>query len=191
MAKSALRTRRLWRRLGFREDADPEFVYAVQPVYNVGDGSALVPPTLPAVAWSGGYFVVAPTFHAALQLHSRAPGGCFIRELTIGLPGASQVWRWALRTAAAVLPATANTHEMGPVPTLSTVTSGQIAGPGLLSNADPHRNSQAGSFALLDDLIYVPAGSYFYMEGRAASTFDTAFSLVFSDVAEAIPPSAV
>jgi len=191
VATAALKTRRLWRRLGFREQADPEFVYAIQPVYNVGDGSALVPPTLPAVAWSGGAFTPAAGEHAAVEIQALAPGGCFVREITVAVPVGASTWRWAIRATTAGLGTLATRHDMGPTPILSRVTFDGVAGPGLLSATDPHRNIGTGAPVLLDDLIFIPAGQFFYIETSGANAFLTLTSVVFSDVAEEIPASAV
>jgi len=189
VAKWALTTRRLWARLGLRDNVEPEVIYAVQPTYIVGDGSALVPPTLPAIGWSGGTFLDAANFHA-LEVHSRAPGGCFIREISFGGSG---VQRWGFTIAA--LPATfvaggtlSPQRDMGPIAVQSTVRFGGVAVK-TLGATHPHRPQIGNDAAMISDLVYIPAGSLFYMEAVALSANTTYFSVCISDVAESIPGS--
>lgn len=192
MAKWALTTRRLWANLGLRDIEEPEVVYAVQPVYIVGDGSALIPPTLPPYAWAGAFFTPPGTDHGAFELQSLAPGGCMIKDLSASTPGQGQTWRWAIRTATASLPSSSTRYNMGPLPVQSLVTFGPVATPGALGGTDPHRNHQEADVLMLAPgglETYIPAGSFFYME----TAFDVAnfcsFSVLFQDVPEASPAS--
>jgi len=189
VAKWALTTRRLWQRLGVRDpdSEEPEVVYAVQPTYLVGDGSALVPPTLPPLAWAGALVTQVLTEHWALAIQAIAPGGCFVPSLEVA---ATFTGRFSFLDAipAAVTNVIPN-RDMGPLPVASRVLSEYIPAASVVLGAEHPTVSSGvvGQWSVFDG-IYIPAGRVFYLESAVVGPVtSTSFACQIQDVPEAIP----
>lgn len=152
--------RRVW---GPLSRAEPEVMPGIQPVIQVADGSALVPPLLPPAAFAGGRFAVSALAFGAALFQCRSAGGAFLRVVS-GLDIAGNpAFSFALFSAAPALTASAvsTNYNMGPEPVRSRLTLGEVAAL-VLTPTDPQRGGFDGM--ILMDEVFVPSGFFFYVE---------------------------
>jgi len=187
VAQWSLNISGLWRRLGLREAGNADLVNAVQPVYQVGDGSALVPPVLPPIAWVGGEENDAILFHA-FDVQALSAGGCFVRFFRADLDNTSESKWGIIDTPAVITGAVIAPQNMGPVPVQCVTQIGTVVALTLPTNSPTARPSNQGAL-VLDDLVYVPPGSHFRWERGSLGANNSRLAAVVQDVPEAIPAS--
>lgn len=172
------------RRLGVQRTGwSPELDESVQPVQVVSDASSLVPPLLPPFALSGGSFTsnVARTWCAQFQCF--APGGALIRSLRIGNANAAVTrFEFGLRTTpiAFFAPQVGVVNNMAPEPVLGVWTVGDTAAP-VLSPSDAQILVPANGTGVLDEMIFVPAGSCLIIEASGVAVVNADSSITWQE----------
>lgn len=181
----------LLRRLGVKDFDSVLRLLAeqVQPVMEVLPGAAsLSPPVLPPVALVGGNVTgtgTAATF-AHFAIHSRGPGGCFVRAVRVGATN-SVTLRVSLAAANPILSGsvTCQSFNMGPQPLRSV---GLLGLGNQVSTGDvPELAVVTGDQAAVEDLIYLPNGTFLDFHPNNNTTTLRALAVV-QDVPVAILP---
>lgn len=178
-------------RLGVKGGDEPLITPSLQPVQVVGDASLLVPPLLPPTAAYGTTVGAVVGQHGAASIQSLAPGGTCIRQLGCGSWSNSVSWLWRVQAAAPTYAASnvLTAREMWPG-MQSIVTAGSVIPANLPAggvNDNPQFQTPNGFTFGVDDLIYIPTGSFFFIANTIVNAA-ALISLVLQDLPAAPGP---
>jgi len=174
-------------RFGFNRDDAPDIAWGVQPTISLGDASALTTPILPPLAWFGSTRLFTPRVFA-FTIRSIAPGGTFIRDISVS-PNSSVDFTWDFSATPAVLSdeEILTARNMGPDPVSAVVRMGTQTPS--TQNDIPVGRAPTGLPLRLIDEIYLPPGIELLMKATLVNITVRAAALV-QDVPAMIPSAA-
>lgn len=158
MPESSFNITAFARRLGLKNIRELPLIERVQPTVSIGEFAPLTPALVPPAFISGGFQAVVAAQFSAFSVQSLGPGGCFcsILSAVAGFGGAYRVGVLAVDPGLATLITRSPVSNEGP--------GASIARRGTVAAAVLTDNDALFASGQVIPPLYIPRGSFYYME---------------------------